>query len=108
MKKYIYHRGIRCRIKIKYSGLKLYELQLQRKIILWVNIPGEWMTCKEGYWGDGVFPGRVIHDSYKYGNKDEAWPEGTLDLEERAKLFINMYLDAKAEVKAFMEHFGNT
>ena len=93
MEKFIYKRkDLRC--KVKYVKLhQHYELQLQKRVLIfWVKVY-KWMTVQDGFWGECErFP--ILRNYYQFGNKSECYKSGTLDLPKRVNAFFDEYFES--------------
>lgn len=76
-----------------------FHLKLQRRFLfIWLDIYGQWMTAKEGYWGENfrIQQDGVLRSRYRYGNKSYCYCTGTLNLEQVArKELISEYIAKK-------------
>lgn len=76
-------------------------------MLLWVNISGEWMVATDGYWGDDHSPDPIVlRGAFWLGNISEGYPSGTLNVENRAKEFIDDYLKRKAKIAKAEQKFN--
>ncbi|HYD92239.1 MAG TPA: hypothetical protein VEA37_12220 [Flavobacterium sp.] len=93
MTRYFNHPEQPYRVRIKYREVyNHFGLQVQKKwLFIWFDV-GKWMTVKEGFWGENWNKARnpLVLD-YSLGNIHECWKTGTLDLLDRARIFLIDY-----------------